>query len=84
MVKLLIIVDHVVSLRRKQLVKLFVLEDLIKHPDLVNSWFRTLVSDSGSCHRGKEKEMDLPEKSLVEHHKGKCCVGCKGSSPSVI
>jgi len=61
---LLIVVHDVVSLWSKQFSDLFVLENLIKYPDLVNCWLSTLVSNTRSSHQGKEGEMQFPEWSL--------------------
>ena len=66
-VPLLIVVKNVVGGRGEKLVELFVLEDLIEDPDLINSGLGSLISDScQSCH-GEESEMELPDESLVEH-----------------
>jgi len=46
----LVVINHVVGLRRKQLVELFVFENLIESPDFVNRGFSTLVSNTG-CNR---------------------------------
>jgi len=66
-VPLLIVVKNVVGGRGEELVELFVLEDLIENPDLINSGFSSLISDSCQCCHGEESEMELPDESLVEH-----------------
>ena len=66
-VPLLIVVKNVVGCRGEKLVELFVLEDLIENPDLINCGLSSLISDSCQCCHGEESEMELPDESLVEH-----------------
>jgi hypothetical protein len=67
LVPLLIVIDNVIRLRSEQLAKTLVLKNSVEQVDLINGWLSTLVSDAGKGSEGKETEVDLPDKSLVEH-----------------
>jgi hypothetical protein len=57
----LIVIDYVISGWSKKFVQLFILENLIKNPDLINSRLSTFISNTSSCHKSRECEMNFPD-----------------------
>lgn len=84
LVPLLVVVDNVVTLWLEKLVELWVGEDGIEDENLVNGWLSALISNSSESSHGEETEVDLPEKSLRNHHEGEAGVCDEASGPSVI
>lgn len=59
-------------------------EDGVQDKDLIDGWFGSLVSDSCKGRHGEETEVDLPEKSLRNHHESEAGVGNEASSPAIV
>ena len=81
---LLVEVHHVVGLRGEQATELLVGEHLIKHIDLINGRLSTLVSDARGGDKGSRDEVDLPERSVCEHHEGEATVSDEHLSPHIV
>ena len=83
-VPLLIVIDHVVGLGCEKLCELFVLEDLIKNPHLIDGGLCALISDSSESGEGEEAEVHFPNESLVEHQESESSVCNHGAGPAVV
>lgn len=57
----LVVVHHVVSLRREKLLNFLVLEQSIQYVYFINLRFHSSVSDSSGSHEREENEMELVE-----------------------
>ena len=68
LVPLLIEVNNMVGVRSKETFQFFVGKYGIEHPDFINGWLSTLVSDACSSNKREESKVDLPNKCLVKHH----------------
>ena len=81
---LLIEVNHVVRLHVEQRAQLFVFEDLIENPDLVDGWLTGSVSDScGGC-QGCKGKVKFPDRGLGQHHERETHVADEAAGPRVI
>ena len=81
---LLIEVHHVVGLWVEEAAQLFVGEHLIKNIDLINSGLGALISDSSSSHARSGEEVQLPERSVSEHHEAEAAITNEATSPHVV
>lgn len=81
---LLIEIHHVVSFGAEEAAQLLVGEHGVENVDLVNCGLSTLVSDAGSSHAGRGKEMQLPKRSVGQHHEAEATVADEAASPHVV
>ena len=81
---LLIVVHHVVSLGSEKASQLLVGEESIQNENFIDSGLSTLVSDAGSSQADSGEEVDLPKRSVREHHEAKSTVGDQSLGPGVI
>jgi len=81
---LLIEVHHVVGLWCEQATQFLVSKQLVKHVNLIDGGLSTLISDAGSGHKSRGKEVDLPERSMSEHHEGEATIGDEHLRPHVV
>ena len=81
---LLIEVHHVVGLWAEKAAKLFVGEKLVKHVDLIEGRLGTLISDASSSDASSGEEVELPERSVSEHHECEATVSNKCACPHVV
>lgn len=68
LVPLLIEVNYVVGVRSKETFQFLIGKEGIEHPDFINGWLSTLVSDTCSGNKREESKVYLPEQCLVKHH----------------
>lgn len=80
----LIEVHHVVGLWAEKAAKLFVGEKLVEHVDLIEGRFSTLISDTSGSDAGSGEEMELPERSVSEHHECEATICNKCACPHVV
>ena len=84
LVPFLIVVNNVISLWREELSKSWVGKNSVENVNFINSWFSTLVSNSGSQTKSSAEEMDFPDESLRSHEESKGSVSEKCACPSVV
>ena len=81
---LLIVIYHVVRLRREESAQLLVAEKVVQHVHLVDGRLSSLVPDPRRSDQARRHEMNFPERCMRAHHKREAGPAEQAPRPHVV